>query len=283
MIVPYSPRHILGLEFDSRKEREAAIAAGNDLARINTAALKPGAPARAEIRTIVSDNNTPLAVVGIGEVAKGTVEVFSITSDKAKARARFTFYKDLRVLIAQARVRFPNATIQTLGKFSARLQRHFALLGFVYDRQAPIPDMGIWKLLGLAAVTFAVDHFLSPFCVDKNLYFADPITLGVIAGTSLLVAGSEGGMAVANYSAAQGAATAQKNLAQNQADILKQQQAANAELVAGQATTGSTFGFAAGAAPAPDAAGNGTGFGTGAKAGGSPNAPTSGRAQITGM
>lgn len=101
--------------------------------------------------------------------------------------------------------------------------------------------------------------------------------MGVTAAVVTAVAAvASAGVGIANYEASQQAANAQKDLAGQQAQQLKDQQAAAAAQAAQQAGEGSQFGFG----DDHKALETGFGFGTAPQTSGSPN---SGRAQITGM
>ena len=103
------------------------------------------------------------------------------------------------------------------------------------------------------------------------------MALATIAVTAAVTAATATTVAVANYSASRGAANAQRNLADDQANQLRiQQEAANNEAAA-QAGTGLTFGRETSTGTmAKD-----FGFGTGDA--GAPNSAGSLRGSLTGM
>lgn len=98
------------------------------------------------------------------------------------------------------------------------------------------------------------------------------VTAAVVVGVT---AAASTAATVANYEAAKDAAGAQRDLANQQRDELKAQDAAAAAEAARMAGTGSQFGFSDESHRVML-----TGFGFGTAPGGSPN---SGRAQIVGM
>jgi len=224
--------------------------------------------------TLVTSGGRPVVVLAAANVRHHPpqeCEVFIFPS-RGRAQHRVAFWKGIKVMLAKARARYEK--VHAVSKNEPALCNFFERLGF---KPEPVPShaayvgMRGWVFLSLA--TFALDRFLCRHLGAPGVILADPVTAIALTAVASTTVGAVTG--VLNYNQAHDAANAEKSLAGQQAQQLKNEQDAAAAQAAAQAGTGSQFGFTDQAAKTLA-----TGFGFGTAPVSSPN---TGRGQITGM
>ena len=262
MIVPFDPSHLDEIELSDPAHLPLARCAGPAMAYL---------AAQGVARTILSEDGKVLAVAGVGTMVKN--EVFIFPSKRLPGYAK-TFLKDLRVLVRAARAKCGRLT--SISHDTPTARRFFNRLGFAMSPPPDRPEcVGMLGWVLVAVLTLGIDHFLRwLFPPVPGMCLAEPVTLTAVAMT--VAAATAVSTGVMSYMAQSDAADAAKKLENQQADELKQEQAARAAEAATEAGSGQTFGF--GNIPAHSIL-SGLGYG----GGGGGKTQGAGRGSVTGM
>ena len=265
MIVPYRPEHLSKIETHNPEHAALAKTMAPEMAYLAHEGFA---------RTIKTDDGKVLAVAGVCTMAGN--EVFIFPSKWIERRPK-TFWRDLVGLVGMARKVCGQLT--AISKDTELARRFFTHLGFVLTAPPERPEcVGMLGWVFIVVVTLGLDRFFHYFLPAPVGYqMAEPATIAIVtAVTAATTAAASVGFGVNSMLEQQDAADAAKKLENQQADELKNEQAARAAEAATEATSGQTFGFSN--IPSHSIL---SGLGYGASGGGKTSG--SGRGSITGM